>query len=51
MRDRVYDRVATNRYRLFGKSEQCALLSADQRALLVDDDAACRAAGSGVAAA
>ena len=39
VRDRVYDWVATNRYRLFGKSEQCALLTSDQRALLVIDDA------------
>jgi predicted DCC family thiol-disulfide oxidoreductase YuxK len=39
IRDIVYDWVATNRYRLFGKSEQCALLSADQRARLVKDDA------------
>ena len=39
IRDVVYDWVATNRYRLFGKSEQCALLSADQRARLVKDDA------------
>ena len=38
LRDWVYIRVATNRYRLFGKSEQCALLSADQRARLVVDD-------------
>ena len=39
IRDRVYDWVASNRYRLFGKSEQCALLTADQRARLVTDDA------------
>jgi predicted DCC family thiol-disulfide oxidoreductase YuxK len=52
VRDRVYDWVATHRYRLFGKSEQCALLSADQRALLVDDDAGLRAQlGPAVAAA
>jgi predicted DCC family thiol-disulfide oxidoreductase YuxK len=43
IRDWVYDRVATNRYRLFGKSEQCALLSAEQRARLVTEDAALRA--------
>ena len=39
IRDRVYDWVATNRYKLFGKSEQCALLTADQRARLVTEDA------------
>lgn len=43
VRDRVYDWVATNRYGLFGKSEQCALLSADQRARLVVEDAGLRA--------
>lgn len=42
LRDRVYDWVAANRYRLFGKSEQCALLSPDQRARLVLDDAGLR---------
>ena len=43
LRDRVYDWVATNRYRLFGKSEQCALLSGDQRARLVIEDDKLRA--------
>src|SRR5687768_15838490 len=43
IRDLVYDRVATNRYRLFGKTDQCALLSPDQRARLVTDDEALRA--------
>ena len=43
IRDLVYDWVATNRYKLFGKSEQCALLSSDQRARLVADDAELRA--------
>lgn len=43
LRDWIYDRVATNRYWLFGKSEQCALLSADQRARLVGEDANLRA--------
>ena len=43
IRDRVYDWVATNRYRLFGKSEQCALLSGDQRARLVIEDDKLRA--------
>jgi predicted DCC family thiol-disulfide oxidoreductase YuxK len=38
IRDLVYDWVATNRYKLFGKSEQCALLSPDQRDRLVTDD-------------
>jgi predicted DCC family thiol-disulfide oxidoreductase YuxK len=38
IRDFVYDRVARNRYRLFGKSEQCALLSPDQRERLVAED-------------
>ena len=37
-RDRIYVWVAANRYRLFGKSEQCALLSAEQRARLVVED-------------
>ncbi len=39
IRDKVYDWVAHNRYRLFGKSEQCSLLTPDQRELLVTDDA------------
>ena len=39
VRDLVYDWVATNRYRLIGKSEQCALHTAEQRARLVVDDA------------
>ena len=43
IRDRLYDWVATNRYRLFGKSEQCTLLTADQRARLVTEDASLRA--------
>jgi len=43
IRDRVYDWVAANRYKLFGQSEQCALLGADQRARLVRDDADLRA--------
>jgi predicted DCC family thiol-disulfide oxidoreductase YuxK len=38
IRDPIYDWVATHRYRLFGKSEQCALLTADQRARLVVED-------------
>jgi len=43
IRDRLYDWVATNRYRLFGKSELCTLLTADQRARLVTEDASLRA--------
>lgn len=43
IRDGVYGWVATNRYKLFGKSEQCALLSPDQRARLVTEDADLRA--------
>ena len=43
LRDRVYVWVATNRYGLFGKSEQCALLTADQRARLVQHDPALHA--------
>ena len=39
IRNLVYGWVASNRYKLFGKSEQCALLTSDQRALLVIDDA------------
>lgn len=35
VRDCVYDLVARNRYRWFGKTEACALLSEDQRARLV----------------
>ena len=38
VRDWLYDRLAANRYRWFGKSEYCALLSGEQRARLVDDD-------------
>jgi predicted DCC family thiol-disulfide oxidoreductase YuxK len=43
VRDWFYDRLANNRYRLFGTSEHCALLTADQRARLVTDDAVLRA--------
>lgn len=35
LRDWVYARVAKNRYRWFGKTEACALLSEDQRARLI----------------
>lgn len=37
-RDWLYDLVAANRYRWFGKSEYCALLTDEQRNRLVDDD-------------
>ena len=35
-RDRAYAVLARNRYRWFGRSAQCALLTADQRARLLD---------------
>lgn len=35
VRDWLYDRLARNRYRLFGKSDHCALLTPDQRARLL----------------
>lgn len=38
-RDWLYDRVAANRYRWFGKAEYCALLTDEQRARLIEDDA------------
>lgn len=38
-RDWVYDQVARNRYRWFGRTEQCRLLTSEQRARLVSDDA------------
>lgn len=40
VRDWFYDRLANNRYRLFGKAEQCALLTPDERERLVTDDPA-----------
>lgn len=43
VRDFFYDRLANNRYRLFGTSEQCALLSPDERSKLVTDDIDLRA--------
>jgi len=43
VRDPVYGWVARHRYRLFGTSEQCALLTADQRARLVEEDPDLRA--------
>lgn len=35
LRDAAYRLIATNRYRWFGKVEQCALLTPDQRARLL----------------
>jgi predicted DCC family thiol-disulfide oxidoreductase YuxK len=35
LRNAVYDLVAKNRYRLFGKSESCRLPSAEERALFL----------------
>ena len=39
VRDWLYDRVAANRYRWFGRVDQCALLTAEQRGRLIVDDA------------
>jgi predicted DCC family thiol-disulfide oxidoreductase YuxK len=36
LRDWLYDRIAANRYRWFGKADYCALLTPDQRARLID---------------
>lgn len=47
-RDWVYDQVARNRYRWFGRTEQCRLLTSEQRDKLVSDDAALWAQLSGV---
>jgi predicted DCC family thiol-disulfide oxidoreductase YuxK len=38
IRDWLYDRVAANRYRWFGKVDYCALLTEEQRARLIEDD-------------
>ncbi|MGE0178286.1 MAG: thiol-disulfide oxidoreductase DCC family protein [Sphingomonas sp.] len=35
-RDWAYDRLAANRYRWFGKTEYCALLTPEQRSRLID---------------
>lgn len=35
LRDAFYDMIARNRYRLFGKTEACALLTEEQRARLI----------------
>ena len=40
IRDWLYDHVAANRYRWFGKAEYCALLTDEQRGRLVTDDPA-----------
>ena len=39
LRDWVYDRVAANRYRWFGRANYCTLLSPEQRSQLVSEDA------------
>jgi predicted DCC family thiol-disulfide oxidoreductase YuxK len=38
VRDWVYDRVAANRYRWFGRTDQCALLTQEQRSRLIIED-------------
>ena len=38
VRDWLYDRVALNRYRWFGQTEQCVLLTPEQRSRLVTED-------------
>jgi predicted DCC family thiol-disulfide oxidoreductase YuxK len=38
VRDWIYDQVARNRYRWFGRTEQCRLLSDEQRDRLIHDD-------------
>lgn len=38
IRDWAYDILARNRYRWFGKSEYCAVLTPEQRSRLVEDD-------------
>jgi predicted DCC family thiol-disulfide oxidoreductase YuxK len=43
IRDWAYDILARNRYRWFGKSDQCAVLTPEQRDRLVKDDAELRA--------
>ncbi len=43
IRDWLYDRVAEHRYRWFGKTQQCSLLTSEQRDRLVVDDADLRA--------
>ena len=36
LRNWLYDRIARNRYKLFGKAESCILLPAEQRAKVLD---------------
>lgn len=36
LRDRIYDFVAANRYKWFGKQEQCGLIETDQRIRFLD---------------
>ena len=38
LRDWAYDILARNRYRWFGTSDQCAILSSEQRSRLVETD-------------
>lgn len=38
IRDWIYDQVARNRYRWFGRTEQCRLLTPEQRKRLIVDD-------------
>jgi predicted DCC family thiol-disulfide oxidoreductase YuxK len=40
LRDWLYDIVARNRYRWFGRTDQCRLLTHEQRSKLVVDDQA-----------
>ena len=40
--DWMYDQVALNRYQWFGQTEQCALLTPEQRSRLVTEDDALR---------
>jgi predicted DCC family thiol-disulfide oxidoreductase YuxK len=42
VRDFFYDRLANNRYRLFGTSDHCAVLKPEERTRLVTDDPALR---------
>lgn len=39
IRDWLYDRIALNRYALFGRHDTCILPSADHRARFLDDNA------------
>jgi predicted DCC family thiol-disulfide oxidoreductase YuxK len=46
LRDWIYDRVAQNRYRLFGRTESCMVPSPDVLARFIHDDASVAAAVS-----